>query len=416
MHLADIVHSSLVQERGALFEEAYEATLAVPCTLDRAERLHLIAGLIQKLNPGRAKFFVKEAVAMLRTKDGDGADHLCRELVDLAYQLDPEFASSLTSVFDNDRGREIARRQIGDQKLKERWTKDSQAADGDEFVARERAEKVSRDLLGTLNADRIPQKSFKSCVEILTGSNGASLHWQFWTFNWALENLFEKRSASGEAKGLLRDVFEAVLTASEVGAAIIARAAGHTASIVSPPTKSPESIVIRSGQRETAFNYLMNWLRENGRTFLYICDPYFGRGELEALQLVMRVHPKLRIRILTSRRKQEQDLSKVALPIQEAYHHYWREHFSDQDPEDCEVVVIGNAAGDLPIHERWWLTEGAGLRTGTSFNQLGINRDSEIGVLKADEADERIQEVEALISRQKREHLGQRLSYQIIPL
>jgi len=416
MHLADIMHTTFTDERIALFEEAYRSSLAIPSLQERAERLNLLASLMQTQNPIRAKTIVREAVTMLRTKQAGNTDELCRNLVDLAYQIDPEFASSLTSAFDHDRGRGIARGQIAYQKLKDYWKSESQSDERDEVVAHERSEKLARELLGTLNADRIPQKSFKSCVEILSRLNGSSLHSQFWTLSWALENLFEKRSNSGEAEGLLRDVFEAVLTASEVGAAVISRAAGYTVSVAPSSTREAASTVIKAGQRDRALAYLTDWFRDNGNDFLYICDPYFGRGELEAIQLIMRVKPQIQIRVLTSRRKQEQDLSKEMLPIQDAYRQYWREHFSDQDPEDCEVIVIGNAGGDLPIHERWWLTKDAGLRVGTSFNQLGVNRDSEIGVLMPVEAHERREEVEALINRQKREHLGQRLTYQVIPV
>lgn len=416
MHLAEIMHSSFADDKSALFEEAHQSCLVIPSMPDRVERLNLLAGLMQAQNPARAKTIVKEAIEMLKSKQGDKTEELCRDLVDLAYQIDPEFASSLTSAFDHDRGREIARRQIAYQKLKESWKGETQSDERDETIARERSETLARDLLGTLNAGRIAQKSFKLCIENLSRMNGSSLHSQFWTFSWALENLFEKRGNSGEAEGLLRDVFESALVASQVGAAVVARAAGHIVSMPPSSTRDEASIVIKADQREKAICYLSEWMRNKGNEFIYICDPYFGRGELEAIQLIMRVIPKVQIRVLTSRRKQEQDLSKEKLPLQDAYRQYWREHFSDQDPDDCEIVVIGNAAGDLPIHERWWLTKGAGLRVGTSFNQLGVNRDSEIGALTAAEAYERLQEVEALLNRQKREHVGQRLTYQVVPL
>ena len=106
----------------------------------------------------------------------------------------------------------------------------------------------------------------------------------------------------------------------------------------------------------------------------------------------------------------------ATLEIEEAYRQYWRQHFSEQDPRDCEVIIIGDNAGALPIHDRWWLTRGAGLRIGTSFNQLGVSKDSEISPLNTVEAGERLQEIVALINREKRDHLGQRLTYQAVPL
>jgi hypothetical protein len=229
-----------------------------------------------------------------------------------------------------------------------------------------------------------------------------------------LENLIKKRAASGEAESLLRGVFEALLTASELGAAVIARAAGHTMTTIQY-SPSKDGYLVKAGHRENALEFLTGWLGSHETNVLYICDPYFGRKEMEAIHLALRVNPRLRVRVLTSRRKQEQDLGKLNLGLDEAYRQYWRQNFSDQDPLDCEIVIIGNNAGDLPIHDRWWLTQRDGIRIGTSFNQLGVNKDSEISSLDSSEVEERIQEIESLIRREKREHMGERLTYQAVP-
>jgi hypothetical protein len=416
MHVAEVIHSGRFNEKQALLEEAHQVSLSIPSGLDRAERLKLVAEILSQHNSVHAKSIVREAVETLRGNVEDGADELCRNVVDLAYQIDPEFASSLTSVFDNDRGRRIARSQLAYQKAREWWNNDEGGDPQDVSFDLERKRKVAWDLLGSVNAERVQLKGFKECIDILKGVYGAPLKAQFAIFSWALENLIRKRAAAQEATPLLRGVFESLLTGSEVAAALISRAAGATVSFSQLPERAVGSVLIRAGQREQAIDHLVAWLSNQCGDVLYICDPYFGMTELEAVQLVTSLKPELRIRILTSRRKQDQDLANPSLEIEEAYHNYWRQNFSDQAPRDCEVIVIGDNAGALPIHDRWWLVGDAGLRMGTSFNQLGVNKDSEISPLSGVEAAERLQEVLALIGREKREHLGQRLSYQVIPL
>jgi len=69
--------------------------------------------------------------------------------------------------------------------------------------------------------------------------------------------------------------------------------------------------------------------------------------------------------------------------------------------------------GQLPVHDRWWLTPGYGLRFGTSFNGLGHSRDSEISLLSPEEAEIFEQEVDQYLLRKKREHRGEKLLYTI---
>jgi hypothetical protein len=74
-------------------------------------------------------------------------------------------------------------------------------------------------------------------------------------------------------------------------------------------------------------------------------------------------------------------------------------------------VIIGTQSkGELPIHDRWWLTRNAGLRLGTSFNGLGFNKVSEISALSKEELEARMAETEQYIQRLKRDRLGDKLN------
>ena len=108
----------------------------------------------------------------------------------------------------------------------------------------------------------------------------------------------------------------------------------------------------------------------------------------------------------------------MTTPWDEAYRHHWRIHISaNQDPPDTEIVIVGTTSGgELPIHERWWLTHGGGLRIGTSFGSLGISRDSEISFCTEEEAIKReADEVDPLLQR-KKEHRGEKLLYSLFTL
>jgi hypothetical protein len=155
--------------------------------------------------------------------------------------------------------------------------------------------------------------------------------------------------------------------------------------------------------------YLEQWLRNNGKEYLKICDPYFGPKDLGILKIVLSAAHDLQVTVVTSLKQQQQE--KLEWPADEFYLRYWQRHFSDQAPPQTEIVVVGGRAGELPVHDRWWLTNGAGLRLGSSFEGIGKSRDSEISVLTDSEVAERLEITDAYITRQKREHRGEKLTY-----
>jgi hypothetical protein len=147
---------------------------------------------------------------------------------------------------------------------------------------------------------------------------------------------------------------------------------------------------------------------------LKICDPFFGPNDLELLQIIRAINPSCQIQILTS--KKHQDNEKIYGNLEQEYENYWRFNISDQDPPETMIAVVGTKnSGVLPIHDRWWLTNGKGLRMGTSFNSLG-HRETEISLLSLQEASEREIEVDKYLKRAEREFKGDRLIYRIFDL
>jgi len=69
-----------------------------------------------------------------------------------------------------------------------------------------------------------------------------------------------------------------------------------------------------------------------------------------------------------------------------------------------------------PIHDRWWITSGAGLRMGTSFRSLGVGKDAELSELSLESVEVFENTVNRYMRREVREHNGEKLSYLVFTL
>ena len=146
--------------------------------------------------------------------------------------------------------------------------------------------------------------------------------------------------------------------------------------------------------------------------YLTISDNYFGPEDLDVLQLLQSVKPSCRVQILTSKIHNE----KLQPSVEDAFRLKWTQMFEQAPPDTTIIIVSAEPNGDFPIHDRWWLTKGAGLRVGTSYNSLGGKKLSEISIFSAEEAESCENDVNQYLHRTKREDQGRRILYTLFTL
>ena len=124
--------------------------------------------------------------------------------------------------------------------------------------------------------------------------------------------------------------------------------------------------------------------------------------------ILRSANPACKIQILTSKKHHDQE--GISSPDDE-YLQQWH-RISDQEPPETEIVIVGiESSGKSPIHDRWWLSKGGGLRIGTSFNSLGKTQDSSITRISGSEAEFLEIDVDQYLIYKKREYNSERLRY-----
>jgi hypothetical protein len=171
-------------------------------------------------------------------------------------------------------------------------------------------------------------------------------------------------------------------------------------------------ITANPGSRDRVMRELEGWLRAMSPKTLDVVDPYFRSTDVELLLLVQKSAPDCQIRILTSRGDHTDPNEFRADVIKE-----WRLLESRRDPPSTVVYLVGrNSDGHMGIHDRWWLTENAGLIYGTSFSGLGRDKTSFINQMDASQVVARRAEVDPYLQLTKRSHAGEKLNYATIVL
>ena len=167
--------------------------------------------------------------------------------------------------------------------------------------------------------------------------------------------------------------------------------------------------VVQPGGREEAISRIRKWIEEYGREYVKVCDQFIGPEELvDVLRIVLSGKQRVRVHVVTSRKYQL--AKKVSSPWDDAYRLQWRLS-SDQDPPDTQIIIAGLPNGDSPLHDRWWITKGAGLRIGTSFNSLGLTKSAEMTHISNEDLPEFESEIDSCISSSKRTVNGEKVLY-----
>ena len=416
--IAEAMPSKEVNLRLTTLNEAKELVDKIPATLDRIDHYESLASFAANFDIAWAKQIIQHAVTASVSSGSPELHQVQKNLINLAYRIDPEMASSLASLVDDDEARKETRsnlkREILLQELKKSMTEHKKVEKG--AMNSKDCAKAARMVLGSLNAGRTNSIHVEDTREFFKVASNCTFGQAFSIMSWIIENIVVRYGKTDHVTQFLRPAFEATALGAELAGRMAERA-----SEIQQTSKADFNIILKNNNfivqpnsREEAIQYIRDWFETDVKDYVKICDPYFGLDDLELLQIISSVNPACKVQILTSVKHQTDE--KVMKPYSESYLNHWRLKISDQNPPDTDIVIVGSRVnGKPPIHDRWWLTDGSGLRVGTSFNSLG-NKLSEISIISKDEAKSLEDEVDQYLTRKIREYKDEKLQYEIFNL
>jgi hypothetical protein len=370
--------------------------------------------------PSLAKGYLRSAMESIAKRDVSRFRFIQRRIVDVAFKLDPDLAGSLASLADDDPARGYARTELNHRletlKLKNQII--NELPSGEKLPGQHRMEfpRAAWMVLGSLNAGRVAPLHLDQTRESMCLAASYPLRESYPIFAWIVENAVQRLSSNpSQASSMLRRVLDATLLAAEISARMETRFSGQVQRAKRRITSEEDdkSLLVRAGDREKALQFLREWFTHEVKDYLKICDEYFGPSDIEVLMLLRSANPRCKVYILTSKKHHSQE--GMSLPDDE-YPQYWR-RISDQNPPETEMVIVGiESSGKSPVHDRWWLTKGGGVKMGISFNSHGKTQDSTITRISEAEANLLESDLDQYLFDKKRDYNGERLRYFSITL
>jgi len=423
--LADIASSlpsKLNELATGLFEEVTSIISTLPSVIDQLEEYQQLAFCALQTHPHFSRQSIRLAMENVRSSTVTDFIPAQRKLVDLAYRVDPEFANSLVSALDDDPAREdrrarLLRKDYESLEVRKKLLENVSCASETDLPRPGVLSREAWRLLAKTHSGRVSTMPLAAMRRLLESVSQLPFHESYSAVAWIIESAVQRFSATDQARTELLPLFDAILTAAELCARVAAKAVGVHNGIrqFAAASASGRVFPIGPGKRTDAMGFIRDWMQEKIRDYVTICDPFFGLDELEVIRMILNTGTKCRVSVLTSAKHQNQ--SSVPQSWEDAFRNYWRLRISDEEPPETDIVIVGTkSGGELPIHDRWILTQGSGLRLGTSLNSIGKNRYSEISVLSSDEAEELEKITTAYLLRQKRTHNGERLLYSVFSL
>ncbi len=430
--IASCMPNRMRSRRDEVLEKVGEEAASLPTTYDKVQSMQNLANVYEQFDRSKCETILRNAMLATCSGDSDSIAKLRRSLVDLAHRLDPDLANDLVSSLDNDPARIEARLELDEELriLNAARTLHTTTFEGDSSrkprpgFRSEKQRKKSTGVpdnrilpqlawraLADLNAERGIAPSFATLVSYVVQSSTLPLSNAFPVMNWILSCAARLYGNTDQAVSIARPLFESTLVSCTLCERMIARSAGADLGASLPVNQSDGTSLIGVGQKEVALEEIRRWMHEEVDDYLLICDPYFEVYDLEILRFVLETGRDVAVTWISDYKMQSQDPQ-----ISDKLSSHWRS-ISSVSPPETDIVLMQTAKTKVfPMHDRWWITKGGGLRIGTSLNGLGVRRISEISRLSADAARTIELNLRGFVSRRVQRHIGERINFVSFPL
>ncbi|MDA8228936.1 MAG: hypothetical protein M0T74_14805, partial [Desulfitobacterium hafniense] len=260
------------EKRWSTIKEAKELVEQIPAKYDQIEHYEMLASLVSDIDAAMCKNLIQTAMSATYEHDDLDMSQVRRRLIDLAYRVDPDLASSLASISDDDEARSAmrkkAKKHVDFLELKKGMADRKRPKElKDKLHSPLDYSQAAWTLLGSLNAGRITPCHLKDTREYVEIAAGLPLSDSYPILSWIVENAKIRFANTNEAHQFLRPMFDASLMGAELCAIMAERSYANLKRTTDNAATHQEenSILIRPKDRDVGINYLRKWIRDEAK-------------------------------------------------------------------------------------------------------------------------------------------------------
>jgi hypothetical protein len=408
------------ESRKKLFEEVMEDLYSLKSHYEFVDRVIDISEKMYDINRTKWKEVVNKAFATSNDfEEGTEMYSYQKNIVDSIYRLDSGFAKELIKSIDKED------KESKNTKLLKNYYETLEVANKiKNNQTLEQKEKLNNKMIirgilkayGALNSGKITIKKVPDVAKYLQIGYKLPLHETLPIYMFYLSNcariVFPKNTTNNFTE-INRNNFKEIVKATNLIQVLSQRRKLNESTtrkfFIDEDFSS--NLAVKPGTREEAMSFIKQWMIDEMKEFVIYADSYFEAQDLEILKMIKEVDADIDINILAT-----DDVFKNN--IEDEYQKQWKKISHEIPPfANFTFCWLPEDKNYRPIHDRWIITKGGGLRLGTSFNSLGIKRESEISLMNSNEALNILENtLKDYISKRKKETNNQRLSYKSFTL
>lgn len=351
-------------------------------TSEKILRLEDMANAVHMKRDSKEKYYIKKALGLIdcSNDENEKSEKSEKRLINLAHQLDPEFASSLVSSVSEEEGSDETKtkrikKQLSYLELSNKVTNDKGHEDfrGLSYEQVKRLSNVCWKSYGEQLSRSVMARKPEYLVNYLRIASRLSIDDSYPIYSWFIENANQK-SRSNQST-----YFDAGYIACRF-ALLNKQLIGVSAEEIDDYySQQLENISITEGMLEQAINFIAIKLKRGTPNRITICDPYFDKTDLSFIYSLYEEFDidDLEFFILTSNKQLKNN--SITDNYKTEFMDYWKEKISLGNPPYMNFFVANvDSTNDSPFHDRYILSESFGLSLGGSINGLGGKKEINI--------------------------------------
>ncbi|WP_269236766.1 hypothetical protein [Flavobacterium flavigenum] len=372
------LQSSKIVEKKRLFDEIIDDLKSLKVTYEYIERINEISEIMYATNNSAWGRVVKSALTISNNLDDKYEVYKYqRNLIDTIHKIDEKLCNELIESVDcvdkiDNKG--LVKKHHARLELLKK-IKNNQTVEEKEKENQHNMLYAIFNSLMLLNSNKLSPKKIGDINKFLDVSYSIPIDKSIIIYIYYLENISRKvypKIEEEKIKELLVENLKSTFENFEFLKRLHMHNFKEKGDVEFNMIDESSNLSIEIGEREKAKSFIKDWILNISEDNIIIIDSYFDYEDLELIKLITSINNEVELSILGNKvLEKSETLNK------------WKQLSSENFPIS-EFIFASKSDSSSPFHDRYIfsISNKKALRLGTSYNQMGIKKATEISKLE----------------------------------